>query len=135
MSGQDVKAIQALMASYLKAWHINDMEGWAEHFTPDSDFITWRGIWWKTRDENINAHRDIPVSIARQMKNYQLAAEDIALLSPTIALVHARWHWPEFVENGHLPEDRHGLLTMVMVKRDDRWRIRATHNGRVEASD
>ncbi|WID95739.1 SgcJ/EcaC family oxidoreductase [Bosea vestrisii] len=135
MSDQEVKAIQVLMASYLAAWHATDMERWAEHFTQDSDFITWRGIWWKTRDENFDAHKDIPASIAEQMKNYQLSVEQIALLSPTVALVHARWHWPDFVEGGHPPEDRQGLLTMVVVKGDDHWRIRATHNGRVEASD
>jgi uncharacterized protein (TIGR02246 family) len=134
MSGQDTKAIQVLMASYLEAWHATDMERWAEHFTHDSDFITWRGIWWKTRDENLDGHKDIPGPIAEQMKNYRLSIEEIALLSPTVALLHARWHWPDFVENGLPPEDRHGLLTMVLVECDDRWKIRAIHNGRVETS-
>jgi hypothetical protein len=29
--------------------------------------------------------------------------------------------------------DRRGILTMVMVERDGRWQIRASHNARIAA--
>jgi uncharacterized protein (TIGR02246 family) len=135
MQDDERKAIEAVLASYGEAWRSRDMDRWGALFTPDSDFITWRGACWTSRDENVAAHKAVPPAIADQMPNYQLTLAGLALLSDSIALVHAEWFWPRFVEAGQAPEDRRGVITMVLVKRDGQWRIRASQNSRIIESD
>jgi uncharacterized protein (TIGR02246 family) len=135
MQDDERKAIEAVLASYGETWRSGVMDRWGTLFTPDSDFITWRGVWWTSRDENVAAHKAVPPAIADQMRNYQLTLAGLELLSDSIALVHAEWFWPSFAEAGQAPEDRRGLITMVLVKRDGQWRIRASQNSRIIESD
>jgi uncharacterized protein (TIGR02246 family) len=131
MSNAEIKSIAAMLASFQAAWQDRDIERWGSFFTPDADFITWRGAWWASREENIAGHKSFPRTIRDQMPNYVLTVEKIELLAPAVALVHACWRWPAFVEDEAAPEDRQGILTMVIVNLDGQWRIRAVQNTRV----
>jgi uncharacterized protein (TIGR02246 family) len=127
------EAIERLLKSYVEAWHRNDMEHWGALFTEDCDFVGWKGIWWKSRGENVAGHKVIPEFIARQMPNYRAESARISFLAPDVALVHAVWTWPGFVPAPDcFPENRSGILTMVLVRRNDAWLIRASHNSRSE---
>ena len=132
MSETERAAIERLFARYMRAWHDNDMTAWGTCFTPDSDFISWRGVWWRNLEENLVAHRALPADISAQLPKYDLVLEDMVFLRPDVALVHARWLWADFTEVGRAPENREGMLTMVLVKQEGDWRIRATHNARIE---
>ena len=129
----DESALDALLRAYEERWQSGDIERWSELFTADADFVTWRGIRWTSREEIVEGHEAVPADIVEQMPNYRLEPIDSHVLSPGVALVHAQWSWPRFVEAGNPPEDRRGLLTMVMVKGEAGWRIRASHNGWIEA--
>lgn len=129
----DIEAARALMRDFEQAWHVRDFERWGELFTPDADFITWRGVWWKTRAENVAGHRAAPAAVAAQMPNYRLRLEELDCLSGEVALAHASWRWAGFAEAGQAPEDRRGLLTLVLVREARGWRIRALHNTRIGA--
>lgn len=115
------------------AWHDKDIAAWTDYFTEDSDFVTWRGIWWHSRSENESGHNSMPDLIRNQLHNYSLSVDDLSILEPTVALVHASWTWANFIESGHHPEDRSGLMTMVMIKKNDKWKIRALQNTRTDA--
>lgn len=130
MSASEEARIEAMFASLAAAWRDRDIDRWGAHFTPDSDFITWRGVWWRSREENLAGHRSAPDAVLDQFPAYELTTEGIDLLSPTVALVHARWIWHQFIDGDAAAEDRCGLLTHVLVKIDDQWRIRALQNTR-----
>ncbi|WP_209899068.1 SgcJ/EcaC family oxidoreductase [Nocardia goodfellowii] len=105
-------------------------------FTADCDFITHRGVWWRSREENVRGHEDVPESVLAQKKNYSQTIIGIHPLAPGVMLVHTEWAWPDHVLPGaSAGEDRRGLITAVLVKRSGRWLIRAVHNTRLNGLD
>jgi uncharacterized protein (TIGR02246 family) len=131
MTHADVQAIRALLARYLECWRRADIENWSDLFTEDSDFISWSGLWWRTRDQVIAGHRAVTDFIRAQQARYQFESCQIHPLAPTVALVHALWFWPDFKERQEAqPEDRAGILTMVLIRTESGWRIRASQNTR-----
>ncbi|MGJ4727891.1 hypothetical protein [Luteimonas sp. SDU101] len=119
------------MRRYVTAWRERNWDDWGQLFEKESDFISWRGWWGRTRDENVALHRATPTAIGTQMVNYSLTTEKVAFLCESIALVHAKWVWREFSEDASPPSDRRGLLTMVLVKGNSDWSIRSLHNSRI----
>ena len=107
------------------------MHAWGEYFTEDADFVAHSSVRWRSRDENVNGHQNIPESIVSQKKNYIQKVAGIQAVTPDVALVHTRWSSPD-----HMPvsagdtENRSGVISYVLVKRRGRWLIRAAHNTR-----
>ncbi len=133
MTTSDTATIDALFNAYGDAWHQNDMPRWAALFTPDADFVTWRGLRWHTRQRIEQEHAAIPPHIAAQMPGYTLTIDEVQTLDEHSALAHGRWQWPGFTDNpGDAPEDRTGALTMLVQRRDGQWGIRASHNCRTD---
>ncbi|MFC5747316.1 YybH family protein [Actinomadura rugatobispora] len=126
----DENAIRALMARHTDLWIRHEMDEWGALFTEDSDFITHRGLWWRTRAENVAGHKDVPPSVLDQKKNYTQDVVDIQEVTADVALVHTVWTWPDHRLPGAPAEDRRGLITFVLVRTPDGWRIRAAHNTR-----
>ena len=53
----------------------------------------------------------------------------ITFLKPDTALVHATWEWPGCKQpSSEEWKDFNGIITMVLVKRNDKWLIRALQN-------
>jgi uncharacterized protein (TIGR02246 family) len=124
--------VEAVMRAYVETWRRDDMDGWGALFTEDCDFVGWAGQWWRSRVENVAGHKAVPASVARQRSSYSVEIAGIDFVAPDVALVHAVWSWKDFVApDGAGPVDRRGVLTMVIVRHDDGFRIRASHNARV----
>jgi hypothetical protein len=65
----------------------------------------------------------------KQPMTYKAAVAKIAFLSPTLALAHAMWEWPEFAaRKGDKTKDFTGVMTIIMVKQAGTWLIRALQN-------
>ncbi|WP_017626076.1 SgcJ/EcaC family oxidoreductase [Nocardiopsis chromatogenes] len=128
--------IRDLIAEHTRLWIAHDMDAWGAYFTEDADFITHRGLWWRTRQENVEGHKDVPDSVIAQKAAYTQEVVSIRPLAPDTALVHTVWTWPEHrLPDGRPPEDRGGLITLVLVRRDGAWLIRAAHNTRTNGVD
>lgn len=118
----------ALFERYQARWQAGDMPGWADLFTEDADFVTWRGLWWKGRDEILARHQAADAFIRGQFAAYRIEPLRVRSLTPAVAVAHAAWHWPGFRDDPQAPaENRAGLVTMVL-SREDGWRISASHN-------
>lgn len=136
MHPADEHDIRTTLAAHTALWIDHEMDEWGTYFTEDSDFITHRGLWWRTRRDNVEGHKDVPESVLRQKKNYTQQVLSVDGLAPGVALVHTRWNWPHHLLPGaESAEDRSGLITLVMVKHRDRWLIRAAHNTRTNGLD
>ncbi|WP_228540627.1 SgcJ/EcaC family oxidoreductase [Nocardia sp. XZ_19_369] len=105
----DIEAIRKLFDRYTELWVQHEMREWGELFTEDCDFITHRGVWWRSREENVRGHKDVPGSVLAQKKNYSQTVVDIQPLTPGVMLVHTEWAWPDHVLPGAaVSEDRRG---------------------------
>ncbi|WP_167475852.1 YybH family protein [Nocardia arthritidis] len=132
MNTEDELSIRSALTGQTELWIRHEMDAWGEYFTDDADFITHRGIWWRTREENVQGHKDVPESVLRQKSNYSQRIVSIDAITPDVALVHTTWTWPEHrLPGAARAEDRGGLITLIMVKRDGVWLVRAAHNTRV----
>ncbi|GAA1547888.1 hypothetical protein GCM10009678_33170 [Actinomadura kijaniata] len=130
MDQADERDIRDTVATYTDLWVRHRMDEWGALFTEDSDFITHRGLWWRSRRENVAGHEDVPASVVEQKKSYTQEVLSVQDVAPGVALVHTAWRWPDHRPPGAAPEDRRGIVTLVMVKRDGSWLIRAAHNTR-----
>ncbi|CAJ1585030.1 SgcJ/EcaC family oxidoreductase [[Mycobacterium] wendilense] len=131
MNTTDEQHIRDLIAATTELWIAHDMPGWGRHFTEDADFVSHAGQWWTSRHDNVEGHLDIPDSVVPQKRNYVQRVESIAEVAAGVALVHTRWDWPDHRSPGSEAQDRAGIISYVVVRRDDRWRIRAAHNTRI----
>lgn len=134
-SESDLVAIQSLLDRYLHYWGKHDMPAWGALFTDDADFVTHAGIWWRSREQNIVGHEAVSQFVIQQKLRYTLRLADVRLMGADVALVHANWSWPQFARSpGDIPEDVGGILTMILLRQDDEWRIRASHNTKTQSS-
>lgn len=131
MNAKDEQDVKAVIAATTDLWIAHDMDRWGEYFTDDSDFVAHSGRWWNSRDANVAGHKDVPESVVAQKRNYRQRVVSIADVAPGAVLVHTHWSWPDHVQPGSDAEDRSGIITYVMVKRNGQWLIRAAHNTRV----
>jgi uncharacterized protein (TIGR02246 family) len=123
--------IKRVLATYVDTWNKHDMAAWGKLFTDDVDYVNRGGGWWKTNKENVEGHKlihDVLVE-QKQKMTYKSDVAKITLLKPDIAIVHATWEWPGFtLPSGEEATDFKGMITMVMVKQNGRWLIRALQN-------
>lgn len=131
MNAKDQQEIRTVMAATTELWIAHDMDGWGRYFTEDADFVAHSGLWWTSRAENVEGHRDVPESVVRQKQNYTQRVETIDRIAPGVALVHTRWDWPGHVQPGAEAQNRSGIISYVLVEHDGRWLIRSAHNTRV----
>ncbi|MFB4314884.1 YybH family protein [Actinomadura sp. 21ATH] len=136
MEPNDASEIRAMLTVQAGHWERHEMDAWGAFFTDDCDFITHRGLWWRSRAENVEGHQDVPESVVAQKKSYKQEIANIDGIAPGVALVHTTWNWPEHrLPGAAAGQDRCGLITMVLVKVSGTWKIRAVHNTRVNGLD
>ncbi|MBF6175595.1 SgcJ/EcaC family oxidoreductase [Nocardia blacklockiae] len=135
MDADDEQRIRDTLATHTDLWIRHEMRRWSEYFTEDCDFITHRGLWWRTRTENVAGHVDVPESVLAQKKNYSQEVVKISEIAPGVALVHTEWRWPGHVLPHAPAADRRGFITLVLVERGGAWLIRAAHNTRLNGLD
>jgi uncharacterized protein (TIGR02246 family) len=127
----DEAAIRKVLADYVETWNKHDMTAWGKLFTEDVDYVNRGGGWWKSNRENVEGHQLIHNMLVRQKQKmtYKSNVKKITFLKPDIAIVHATWEWPGFtMPSGEEVKDFKGIITMVTVKQDGRWLIRALQN-------
>ena len=127
----DEEAIGKILAIYVDSWNRHDMDAWGKLFTDDVDYVNRGGGWWKSNKENIEGHKVIHDLLVKQKQKmtYNSHIAEIHFLKPDVALVVATWEWPGFMQpSGEEWKDFKGIITMVLLKRDDRWLIRALQN-------
>ncbi|MFC3077801.1 SgcJ/EcaC family oxidoreductase [Phenylobacterium terrae] len=121
----------SLAGVYQQTFRSADWEAWGSLFQEDADFVTWGGVWWRSRAEIIAGHRKVDEWVQAQTGGYVLRPLDASALATGIVLAHAAWEWPGFRSSAlATAEDRTGVLTMLLVPTDRGWRIRASHNTR-----
>ncbi len=124
----DDKAIRAVVDSWETAWNAHDMSAMGRLITEDADFVNVAGLHWKGKSQIVQEHAE------RHRTNLKLSewkTEKVTIqpLSPDFALVHINWGMTGDTDFDGTPrEPRHGLFSWLVVKKGDRWLIRAVQN-------
>ena len=124
-------AIIGLANRFRLDWNTHDVTAMAELFTADADFVNVAGMRLKgrqqIRDEHVKSHK-------MQFKDSVLTFQsvDVRFLKPDVALVHIDWRIEgDRDSDGTSRAPRNGVMSWVVVRQRDEWRIASSHNTNV----
>ncbi len=128
-SGLPLKGIEDLIARLPVAWNSRDAAKYASAFAEDADFVNVLGMHWKGRTEIERMHAMLFRTIMSKT-HLQMTSHSIRMLSDSIALAHVNWEMEgtEKIEGWKLPDKRHGVLSCVLIERNQEWLIASLHN-------
>ena len=141
----DEAAIRRVIDAYVETWNRHDMDAWGQLFTEDVDYVNRGGGWWRSNRDNVEGHRVIHAGIVRRGDRADLEARvaSVSLLADDVALVHVQTRlrtdpaMAAGAERGSADGEGWApgaIMTVVMVRRDERWLIRALQNTLVDES-
>ena len=119
MDSEDEAQIRSLLGRMTDAWARGDGQAYAECFTEDSDYVTFNGLHLRGREENAKVHQALFDGVLKG-KRIDPLVEGISFLAPGVALLHTA-----------SSARGKSLQTLVVVKRDGQWQIRAFQNTRI----
>jgi uncharacterized protein (TIGR02246 family) len=104
---------------FARAWNDRDPDALASLFDEDAEFVNVAGLWWHDRESIRSAHAN---GLERTFNTSTLAtdATKVKLLSPDIAVVHAR-----MTLSGEVP--RTTIVSFVVHRTARRWLCASAH--------
>lgn len=124
----DEQAIRAVVAEYGAAWNRHDMEAMAKLFTDDAHWINIVGWHWPGKAAVIAGHEAIHRAFFQET-DIEITDVEIRAIAPGVATAVVLLKVGAFTPPDGAPrpesEDR---LSLVLTKRDGRWRITQGHN-------
>ena len=117
----DEAAIRQLEIDFDTAWNRHDASALASQLVEDSDFITVRGVWTKSRSEFEKLQEHLQQT---QFKDSVRTTKEVKIrfLTPEIAVVVVRATISgDRDPDGTLRTPRDDLGTQVLQKREGRW--------------
>ena len=133
MTTQDERAIRSVVAAFIDSWNRHDVGMLAALFTDDADFVDVFGNWFKDR---MAIERALAQRHATVFKESRFAEKEVAirLHKPDLAIVHAIIELSGAVDRqGQQLPPGLGVITSVIEKVGDGWRIIALQNTAVAA--
>lgn len=128
MTEADETAVRAVAERHAAAWNRHDMRDYAALFAEDADCITAIGTRWRGRDEIERAMAQHHATVFRATR---LTNRDVAVrfLAADIALAHITWGLEGMLNRaGETLPPREGMITLVVRRGSDGWRIASFQN-------
>jgi uncharacterized protein (TIGR02246 family) len=125
---QEANEVVLVVKAFAKFWNAHDIDGFAELFAPDAEFVNVVGLWWKGRAQIKAAHE---FTHQTMFKNSTLTVVDVDVRFPVPDLALARCLWKL---SGHVTPDgaplpeRTGVLLNVVRRDALRWLIVDSQN-------
>jgi len=112
----------------MTAWNTHDMHAFADLFTDDASFVNVNGSWLEHPDQIEASHQVVHDSIFKHT-TAEIRPGKIRVVKPDVAVVHATW---QIRGDSRRSEPRDYVMTLVVRKQDERWKILAAQNGSTE---
>ena len=133
MTTQDKAAVRAVIEMFIDSWNRHDMRTLAALFTQDADFVDVFGNWFKDR---MAIEKALAQRHATVFRNSRFTEKDVAVRfhKPALAIVHAVIELSGAVDRqGQQLPPGLGVITCVVEKASESWRIIALQNTAVTA--
>ncbi len=123
IAASSLRTVESVLQAFCDTWNRHDMDAMSELFTLDADFVNVIGMHFKSRAELATAHAELHKHRFAKSE-VRLLQHEVKYLTEDIALAHMTWKM-----TGDLSSSlRRGVMTHVLVRKDDRWYFRATQN-------
>lgn len=125
---QDASEVRALAKQYESAWNAHDAKAFARLLTDDAEWVNVTGARLKGRQQ-IEQERARAHQMQFSDSVWSTQGVEVEFLKPDVALVYVDWSIRgDRDPNGTPRQPRSGVLTWVVVKQHDGWKIRSGHN-------
>ena len=135
ISPAETAAIQQVLMHQTDAWNAHDMEAFVAETTPDVDWVNVVGMHWEGRAAVRKAHVAFHKGMFAKSTMMPADITDMRSLAPGVVLVV----YTSKIEGvgltpGGTPYPTDGaIMTMVVVKTPEGWRIAHAHNTNINA--
>ncbi len=132
LSSADHSAIQAVLTGFNDAWNRHDMDAFASFLADDCEWINVVGMHWNGKGQVVKAHRAFHATMFKDVSIHTLESE-IGWVAPGVALAVVTSKADDYTTpSGQRMTNILDRLSLVLVKRDGRWLIRAGHNTTID---
>lgn len=125
---------QELIIQLVAAWNSRDMRAFASLFTADASYITGQGRLLKGREA---IEQEFSQSQAEDDSDPAviITGTQTRLLTPDVALAHIEWEMAAPTDQAAAADTpaRRGIITQVLIRQGEIWRIAALQNTDIEA--
>ncbi len=131
----DVAAVERVLGHLTAAWNAHDMDAFVAETTPDVDWVNVVGMHWRGREAVRRAHMAFHKGMFATSVMGPPDVAEIRELAPGVLLTVYR-NRVEGVgrtpDGSAYPSDG-AIMTMVLVRTGDGWRIAHAHNTNINA--
>jgi uncharacterized protein (TIGR02246 family) len=121
----EIQQASEVADSFAAAWNRHDMVALGRLFHDDADFVNVVGLQMRGR-ESIQDHHGTIHAGAYRNSTLRVAVEDARKLGPDVIVAHVH---SELEGDERAPlQTRQTLMTIVIERRIDEWKIVAAHN-------
>jgi uncharacterized protein (TIGR02246 family) len=134
VAADDAAAIRAIIDRQRDAWNQHDMDAFVADVTPDVDWINVVGMHWRGRETVRKAHAALHMGIFAQSRLLPPEQSVMRQIAPNVVIeTHVnRLEGVATLPSGRAYPDAGNLITMVLVKSTEGWRITHAHNGHID---
>jgi uncharacterized protein (TIGR02246 family) len=123
----DEEAIKGVMSTLEKGWNSKSGETFSSVFADVHDYIVINGLYFSgfTTRGNAGAHQGLFNGVYKS-KDIKIKVDKIAFLRSDLALVTA--YAGMYETGGTSPKDPSAIMTVIVEKKNDAWKIISFHN-------
>ena len=121
---------EEIPALFARAWNDHDANALAGLFDEDGEFVSVSGLCWHNRESIRKAHADGREPIF-SCSTLSTDATTVKLLSPEVAVVHARMTCSGVASGDGSPRPRTTILSLVVHRVGERWLCASAHTSDV----
>ena len=135
VSPADAAAIQRVLAHQTDAWNRHDMDAFVAETTPDVTWVNVVGMHWRGREAVRRAHVAFHKGMFAQSTMLPPEIADLRELAPGMVVVvyHSKVEGVGRTPDGAPYPADGAIMTMILIKTGDGWRITHAHNTNVNA--
>jgi uncharacterized protein (TIGR02246 family) len=123
-------AVLATVEACIRSWNKHDYTDLPTYTTPDVDWVTNVGMWWRGREA---VRQALQAYHQGMFQNTPLRSEQVRVrfATPTVAIVHqlvyiGRYFPPDGVDHEYNRQgDNQAMITYTLVKQQEKWLISA----------
>ena len=125
MDTEQTTIVDDVFASLAQAWNDGDGARYGDQFTDEAHFVNIRGAHMRGRETIARGHQGIFDSIYKgSTVAYSVVEVERIAADCLLGMVHAELEAP----SGPLQGSHQALITTLMVRDGDRWKVRHFHN-------
>jgi uncharacterized protein (TIGR02246 family) len=127
-SPSDEQAIRAVVTEYSATWNRHDMGAMAELFTDDAHWVNIVGWHWRGKTAVVTGHEEIHSTFFHKTE-IGIAGVELRTIAPGVAAAVVLLKVGPFTPpDGVRRPESEDRLSLVLTKRNGRWRITHGHN-------